>query len=121
MIDLFNPEKNEVKIDILPIEKSALNFFRMMLSIRLAEKQLASAKENNLIGGPIHLGVGQEAIAVGIASELRSSDRVFGAHRSHAHILAMNTNFKALFAEVLGRKTGFSKGMGGSMHLWDQS
>lgn len=121
MFNLNNPEENEIKIDILPIEKRSLHFLRTMLSIRLAEQQLALAKENSLIGGPIHLGVGQEAIAVGVTSELRASDRVFGAHRSHAHILAMNTNFRALFSEILGRKTGFSKGMGGSMHLWDQS
>ena len=49
-----------------------------------------------------------------------SHSRVFGAHRSHSHVLALNPDCYRLFAEVLGKKTGFSKGMGGSMHLWDK-
>ena len=69
---------------------------------------------------PVHLGAGQEAIAVGISRHLRKSDRVFSAHRSHAHLLALGSDPRALFAEVLGRSTGMSRGMGGSMHLWDQ-
>jgi pyruvate dehydrogenase E1 component alpha subunit len=68
----------------------------------------------------VHLGAGQEAIAVGVSKHLRKSDRVFSAHRSHAHLLALGTDPRALFAEVLGRVTGLTKGMGGSMHLWDQ-
>ena len=91
-----------------------------MLGIRLAEQKIAEAKKIGQIGGPVHLGVGQEAIAVGISESLTTSDRVFGAHRSHAHLLALDLNFHGLFAEVLGRKTGFSKGMGGSMHLWNK-
>jgi pyruvate dehydrogenase E1 component alpha subunit len=73
-----------------------------------------------LIGGPVHLGVGQEAIAVGVASELRRTDRVFGTHRSHSHLLSMGSSLHKLFAEILGKDTGLSKGMGGSMHLWDK-
>lgn len=91
-----------------------------MMTIRKAEHQLAFGRKNGLIGGPVHLGAGQEAIAVGISQSLRSSDRVFGAHRSHSHLLALNPDFYRLFAEVLGKATGFSKGMGGSMHLFDQ-
>jgi pyruvate dehydrogenase E1 component alpha subunit len=68
----------------------------------------------------VHLGAGQEAIAVGISKYLGKSDRVFSAHRSHAHLLALGSDPRALFAEVLGRSTGLTKGMGGSMHLWDQ-
>ena len=69
----------------------------------------------------MHLGVGQEAIAVGVSQNLLKTDYVFGNHRSHSHLLALNSNFYKLFAEVLGKKTGFSKGMGGSMHLYDKS
>ncbi len=93
---------------------------KTMIMIRKVEKQLAFAKKNGLIGGPVHLGVGQEAIAVGVSASLHKTDRVFGTHRSHSHLLALNPDFYKLFAEVLGKKTGFSRGMGGSMHLWDQ-
>jgi len=99
---------------------SLLDQLRMMLLIRHAERCLASGRRDGLIGGPVHLGVGQEAVAVGVASELRKSDRVFGAHRSHAHVLSMGASVHRLFAEILGKETGLSRGMGGSMHLWDQ-
>ena len=66
------------------------------------------------------MGVGQEGIAVGVSRFLRSSDRVFGAHRSHPHVLALGSSIHRLFAEILGKDTGLSRGMGGSMHLWDE-
>ena len=91
-----------------------------MIIIRKTEQQLAFGRKNGLIGGPVHLGAGQEAIAVGVSQSLKHSDRVFGAHRSHSHLLALNPDFYRLFAEILGKATGFCKGMGGSMHLYDQ-
>ena len=119
---LLNPQEFHNPISIegqdIKILKKILN---LMLTIRKAEQQLALAKKNGLVGGPVHLGVGQEAIAVGISQNLKKTDRVFGNHRSHSHLLALNPDFYKLFAEVLGKETGFSKGMGGSMHLIDQS
>ena len=97
------------------------SLLRMMSLIRAVEEKLASGRREGLIGGPVHLGAGQEAIAVGVSQHLQASDRVFGAHRSHAHLLALGASTYGLFAEVLGRDTGHSRGMGGSMHLWDQS
>ena len=91
-----------------------------LLTIRLVERHLADKRRDQLIGGPVHLGVGQEAVAVGVSEHLRSTDRVFGAHRSHSHVLALGSSIRALFAEVLGKDTGLSRGMGGSMHLWDE-
>jgi pyruvate dehydrogenase E1 component alpha subunit len=96
------------------------SFLAAMLRIRIVEKKLADGRRDGYIGGPVHLGVGQEAVAVGVSSSLRSSDRIFGAHRSHSHLLALGSSIHGLFAEVLGRDTGHSRGMGGSMHLWDQ-
>ncbi len=119
--DLSNPKKfhNSISIDNEDTE-TLQQMLSTMLLIRKTEQQLALGKKNNLIGGPVHLGAGQEAIAVGVSQNLRKTDRVFGAHRSHSHLLALNPNFYRLFAEVLGKETGFSKGMGGSMHLYDQ-
>lgn len=120
--NLFNPKHLHDPISIegqdIEILKKMLH---LMLLIRKTEQQLAFARKNGIIGGPVHLGVGQEAIAVGISQNLKKTDRVFGGHRSHSHLLALNPNFYKLFAEVLGKETGFSKGMGGSMHLFDQS
>lgn len=118
---LIDPNNYSDVIDIKGFDKEqVLIFLRQMKLIRLAENKLALGRKDQIIGGPVHLGVGQEAIAVGISSRLRKTDRVFGAHRSHSHVLAMGADIFKLFAEVLGRDAGLSKGMGGSMHLWDQ-
>ena len=119
---LSDPKKfqNPIAIDNFDII-SLKTMLESMVLIRKAEQKLAEARKEGLIGGPVHLGVGQEAIAVGISQFLRKTDRVFGAHRSHSHLLALNPDCHKLFAEILGKDTGFSKGMGGSMHLWDQS
>ena len=97
----------------------SLDMLRQLYLIRLVEVKLAKMRELGVIGGPVHLGAGQEAIAVGISKHLRKSDRIFSGHRSHAHLLALGTEPRKLFAEVLGKQSGLNKGMGGSMHLWD--
>ena len=106
---------DKAKVDIF------LSALRNMVLIRTVEKKLAYAKKNGEITGPVHLGVGQEAIPAAISSYLRKTDRVFGAHRSHGHIIALGTNIRRLFSEILGRENGLCRGMGGSMHLCDQS
>ena len=119
--ELSNPKKYDKPISIKNQDIGSLKkMLRSMTLIRKTEQQLAWGRKNGLIGGPVHLGVGQEAIAVGVSQSLQKTDRVFGGHRSHSHLLALNPDFYRLFAEILGKKTGFSKGMGGSMHLWDQ-
>ena len=117
---LSDPKKYHEPISIENQDIVSLKrMLKSMLIIRKTEQQLASGRKNGAIGGPVHLGAGQEAIAVGVSEYLQKTDRVFGAHRSHSHLLALNPDFYRLFAEILGKKTGFSKGMGGSMHLWD--
>lgn len=88
-----------------------------MLAIRLVEECIGSGVENGTIKCPCHLAIGQEAPAVGVAMNLRPTDHGFGAHRSHSHFLAAGGSLHGIFAEVLGRATGVSRGMGGSMHL----
>ena len=119
--DLSNPNNYHGPISIESQKPGSLKkMLKAMIIIRKTEQQLALGRKDGVIGGPVHLGAGQEAIAVGISHSLQKTDRVFGAHRSHSHLLALNPDFYRLFAEVLGKVTGFSKGMGGSMHLWDQ-
>ena len=119
--DLTNPRKYQDPLDISGYETDFLfELLERMLLIRLSEEKLAEEREKGVIGGPVHLSAGQESIAVGISRNLNSTDRVFGAHRSHSHLLSLNPSAYKLFAEVLGKETGFSKGMGGSMHLIDQ-
>lgn len=115
-----NSHQGALQLGSVATPQLRLYLSRMML-IRAVERRLAEARRDGQIGGPVHLGVGQEAVAVGMSSALKPSDRVFGAHRSHSHLLALGSDVKKLFAEVLARVTGHSRGMGGSMHLWDQS
>lgn len=94
---------------------------RIMLRIRRAEERIGDMVTAGKIVCPCHLGIGQEAIAAGVSQHLRPSDRVFGAHRSHSHYIALGGTVYELFAEILGRVTGCSHGMGGSMHLQDSA
>src|SRR5580692_7669699 len=87
--------------------------------IRLFEghvQRLAAAGE---IPGFPHLSTGQEAVAVGVCTQLRREDLLFTSHRGHGHVLAKGSDIEATFAEILGRRTGLCGGRGGSMHLVD--
>ena len=120
--DLLAPEKFNKPIDISSLDKHmAKAMLQDMLLIRKSEQKIAEMKKKAVIKGPVHLGVGQEAIAVGISKRLTSSDDVFGNHRSHSHLLALGSDLRRFFAEILGKSSGLSKGMGGSMHLLDES
>lgn len=93
--------------------------FEKMLLIRKVEQKLAYEKQKGSIVGPVHLSVGQEAIAAALSHFISHGDVVFGNHRSHAHLLSLGTNLVSFFAEILAKQNGLSKGMGGSMHLTD--
>ena len=120
--DLINPEKYQEPINISGFDTNHLmDDLKKMYVIRRVEEIIAENVVNGLIKCPCHLGIGQEATAVGLSRYLRSSDRVFGGHRSHTHYLGLGGSVYKLFAETLGRLDGCSKGMGGSMHLYDPS
>jgi TPP-dependent pyruvate/acetoin dehydrogenase alpha subunit len=89
---------------------------RMWL-IRAFEEKVAELYARGQLGGLVHLGIGQEAVAVGISSQLRPGDTVVGGHRAHGHALAKGADPAATFAELAGRATGLCGGKGGSMHL----
>ncbi|MCS6292737.1 MAG: thiamine pyrophosphate-dependent dehydrogenase E1 component subunit alpha [Nitrospira sp.] len=96
-----------------------LALFRSMLRIRRIEEALADRYAEQEMRCPMHLCIGQEAIAVGVCAALSDHDVVFGNHRAHGHYLARGGNLKAMIAELYGRVTGCCGGRGGSMHLID--
>ncbi len=118
-IESITSEK-EINIDNFSGDE-LLEMLSKMILIRNAEYKIAKGREIGLVGGPVHLGVGQEAIPVGISQYLNNNDKVFGAHRSHAHILSLGIDLKSFFSEILAKSSGISKGMGGSMHLFGGS
>ena len=94
---------------------------KKMITIRIAEEIISDNVKSGLIKCPCHLAIGQEAIPVGMSQFLNSDDRVYGNHRSHGHYLSLTMDTYGLFAEILGKETGCSKGMGGSMHIVEES
>jgi TPP-dependent pyruvate/acetoin dehydrogenase alpha subunit len=94
-----------------------ITWLERMILIRHAEEQVGELVTRREALCPCHLAIGQEACAVGVAAAFRAGDRAFGAHRSHGHYLALGGDIDAMFAEILGKATGCSGGMGGSMHL----
>jgi len=94
-----------------------LERFKKLVTIRNVELVLAREAEARSFQTPIHLAIGQEATAIGIAENLSKNDSVYGNHRSHAHYLSLGGSVFSLFAEILGKAEGCSGGRGGSMHL----
>ena len=94
--------------------------YRQMFLIRRVEEECARAYAEGKIGGFLHLYIGQEAVGVGCLAALRPDDYVVTTYRDHGIALAKGMSAKALMAELWGKVTGCSKGLGGSMHLFDK-
>jgi pyruvate dehydrogenase E1 component alpha subunit len=92
-----------------------------MVTIRKFETLTGEMFAAGKIPGFIHLSIGQEASSVGVCSVLRSDDYITTTHRGHGHVIAKGADLKKMFAELMGRKTGYCKGKGGSMHIADFS
>jgi pyruvate dehydrogenase E1 component alpha subunit len=90
-----------------------------MLEIRFFEEKVFELYGQNLVPGTIHLYAGEEAVAVGVCSSLRRDDFITSTHRGHGHCIAKGADLKRVMAEILGKKTGYCKGKGGSMHIAD--
>lgn len=98
-----------------------VSFYRDMLRIRMVEEAIADHYAEGEMRCPVHLSIGQEAIAVGVCEALTVSDKVYSTHRCHAHYLAKGGDLKRMFAEICGKQAGCVGGRGGSMHLMDLS
>jgi len=102
------------------MEKSKLlEMYKTMQLIRLIEQRINDEYKYDEIKTPIHLSIGQEAVAAGVCIHLRKDDYIFGTHRSHAQYIAKGGDIKKMIAELYLRKTGCAYGRGGSMHLVD--
>lgn len=89
--------------------------------LRLVEEKICELYPEQEMRCPVHLCIGQEAVAVGVCAALSKEDIVFSNHRSHGHYLAKGGDLNKFFAEIYGKSTGSSKGIGGSQHLIDLS
>lgn len=96
-----------------------LALYRRMLLIRRMEERLGDVVQSGELPGPVHLYIGQEAVAVGVCAHLDDTDWVASNHRGHGHFLAKGGTPHAMVAEIFGRATGICHGKGGSMHVAD--
>jgi TPP-dependent pyruvate/acetoin dehydrogenase alpha subunit len=93
--------------------------YRSLYRIRRVEEEIARIYPSDKLKSPVHLSIGQEAVAAAMCAPLAREDIVFGTYRSHASYLAKGGNLKAMLAEMYGKATGCTNGKGGSMHLID--
>lgn len=101
---------------------TCIKYYRDMLRIRMTEETIASKYNGSVreMHTPIHLCIGQEAVAVGVCNQLKKDDYVFSNHRDHGHYLAKGGSLDKMIAELFTKNTGCCHGMGGSMHLADK-
>jgi TPP-dependent pyruvate/acetoin dehydrogenase alpha subunit len=96
-----------------------LGMLRTMYRIRLFEQRVKELFGRHEIWGGVHLYVGQEAVATGVCAGLRRDDYITSTHRGHGHCIAKGGDLKRMLAELMGRTSGYCRGRGGSMHLFD--
>lgn len=96
-----------------------LDLYRTMVTIRAFELKIKELVQLNLVGGAAHLSIGQEGVAAGVCTPLGNNDQILSTHRGHGHVIAKGADIKRMFAEILGRATGYCYGKGGSMHIAD--
>jgi len=99
--------------------KNVIALYRKMLTIRLFEEKIQDLYARGSVPGLAHLYVGEEAVAVGVCANLRRQDYITSTHRGHGHVIAKGAELKYMMAELFGKKTGYCKGKGGSMHIAD--
>ena len=100
-------------------KKTAVEIFRTMVKIRRFDETVIQLYADGEIPGFMHLYIGEEAVAAGVCAALNKSDYITSTHRGHGHCIAKGGRPDYMMAELFGRKTGYCKGKGGSMHIAD--
>lgn len=114
-------KKNEIGKSISDFDKDTeLKAYREMLLIRRFEEKAGQLYGMGAIGGFCHLYIGQEAVVVGIQMALKQGDQMITGYRDHGHMLAKGMEARGVMAELTGRQGGYSRGKGGSMHMFSK-
>jgi len=116
-----NSLEGEIRLITNLAKEKFVGMYRRMLEVRFFEEKVFELYAQNLVPGTIHLYLGEEAVAVGVCSTLRKDDYITSTHRGHGHCIAKGADLNRTMAEILGKKTGYCKGKGGSMHIADFS
>ncbi len=100
-------------------KKTLLDLYTTMLRIRSFEERIVDLYARGQVPGLAHLYIGEEAVAAGVCAHLREDDYITSTHRGHGHVIAKGAELNLMMAELFGKKTGYCKGKGGSMHIAD--
>ena len=103
------------------VKNSRIQMFVNLQLIRSVELLISEKYDTQIFRCPVHLSIGQEAIAVGVSINLQCEDKVVSTHRSHAHYIAKGGDLFSMLSELIGSPLGCCKGRGGSMHIFDKS
>ena len=114
---LQKASKSSVQLNLTA--KEGMQLLRSMQLIRTFEEQVRTLYSGGVIPGLVHLCAGQEAVAVGVCSLLNTEDMIASNHRGHGHCLAKGADVSRMMAEVMGRRTGYGMGRGGTLHIFD--
>ena len=98
-----------------------LDLYTRILRIRRFEEQVGTLFAQGQLPGFVHLYIGEEAVGAGVCALLRDDDYIVSTHRGHGHVLAKGGDMQRMMAELFGKRTGYCKGKGGSMHIADFS
>ncbi|MBC8241414.1 MAG: pyruvate dehydrogenase (acetyl-transferring) E1 component subunit alpha [Alphaproteobacteria bacterium] len=112
--------KSTAKAAKSPGAEQLISYYREMLQIRRFEEKAGQLYGMGLIGGFCHLYIGQEAVVVGLMAAAEKQDTLVTSYRDHGHMLAAGMDPKGVMAELTGREGGYSKGKGGSMHMFSR-
>ena len=101
--------------------KILVDMYTTIVTIRRFEERVSQEFKRGTFPGTVHSYIGQEAVATGVCANLRVDDGIVSTHRGHGHCIAKGADLKRMMAEIYGRRTGYCKGKGGSMHIADFS
>jgi len=114
-----HPREAETRLALS--RKTLIDLYTTMLTIRRFEERVVQEVYEGKVPGFVHSYIGEEAIATGVCVHLNKEDRIVSHHRGHGHCIAKGADIRRMMAEIYGKKTGYCKGKGGSMHIADFS
>jgi TPP-dependent pyruvate/acetoin dehydrogenase alpha subunit len=119
--DVANSAESDNHTDSGTQHQKAMSMYRQMQLMRRFEETVLELREVDVteIQGPVHPYVGQEAVAAGICGALKREDKIISTHRGHGHCIGKGARTDRMMAELFGKRTGYCKGKGGSMHIAD--
>jgi len=121
VLQIYSASKERPTVTLSLSKDKLLEMYKKMVTIRTFERKVNELFTSGILVGDLHLCIGQEAVSVGVCSNLRNTDTINVSHRGHGHCIAKGVDLNRMMAEFFGKRNGICKGKGGSMHIADMS